>query len=157
MTIKMLDNPTAAIQEYIKTLTPPLEREAIYRHFRALDSTITRGDISRALRDAGFAAKRMRGGDTSSGVCQRWVRVESKLEEQEPEKTEPKTTEQIIEDVETRNDKNSDLNTRLLESLKISRDLKAEMLARQREALVSMARQVLSLLGDDYEQQRYKP
>lgn len=148
-----------AIVDYVKSLNSDIvEREAIFRHMREVDPEISHADVSSALRSLGYAAKRMKGSNPS-GICSRWVR-ESKVEEPaeaEAEKTEPKSTEQIIDEVEERNEKNSSLNARLLESLKVSRDLKDAIMQRQREALVSMARQVLSLFGDDYEQQRYKP
>ena len=146
------------IHSYIKSLTPPLSRDAIYREMVKQDASITRGTISKALKELGYTAKPMKvqGG---CGVAHLWIPrdFETKQPEPEPEKAEPKSTEQIIDEVEERNEKNSSLNARLLESLKVSRDLKDAIMQKQREALVSMARQVLSLFGDSYEQQRYKP
>lgn len=146
------------IHGYIKSLTPPLSRDAIYRELVKQDASITRGDITKALKELGYTVKtrKVQGG---CGVAHLWMpsRQEPEQSESEPEKAEPKSTEQIIDEVEERNEQNSSLNARLLESLKVSRDLKDAIMQRQREALVSMARQVLSLFGDDYEQQRYKP
>lgn len=147
------------VHGYIKSLTPPLSRDAIYRELVKQDASITRGTISSALKELGYTAKSMKvqGG---CGVAHLWIPRDFETKQPEPaeaENPEPKSTEQIIDEVEERNEKNSSLNARLLESLKVSRDLKDEIMQRQREALVSMARQVLSLFGDNYEQQRYKP
>lgn len=136
------------IHGYISTLTPPLSRDIIYRELVQQDATITRGTVTKALKELGFTTIRSKS-PTGCGICHVWVK-------QEPE-TEPKSTEQIIGEVEERNEQTTTLNARLLETLNVSRGLKAEMIARQREALVSMARQVLSLFGDEYEQQRYRP
>lgn len=146
-----------AIADYVKSLNSDIvEREAIFRHMREVDPEISHADVSNALRSLGYVAKRMKGSNPS-GICSRWVRESNTEEPQPDEPNEPKSTEQVIDEVEERNERNISLNARLLESLKVSRDLKEELMKRQREALVSMARQVLSLFGDDYEQQRYKP
>lgn len=147
------------IHGYIQSLTPPLSRDVIYRELVQQDATITRCTVTKALRDLGYTTKRSKTA-TGCGICHLWVKPEDDLVEPAepvPEKIEPKSTEQIIGEVEERNEANNALNARLLESLKVSRGLKEEIMQRQRDALVSMARQVLSLFGDAYEQQRYKP
>lgn len=151
------------IHGYIRSLTPPLSRDAIYRELVKLDATITRGDITRALKELGYTAKtrKVQGG---CGVAHLWIpsRQEPEKEqeqEQKQEQDEPKerTTEDVVNDVEARNATNVELNRRLLETLQISRNLKQEMMEKQVNALVSMARMILAIHGDSYEQQRYKP
>lgn len=150
------------IHGYIRSLTPPLSRDAIYRELVKQDATLTRREVSNALKELGFVARNRKA--AHGRVAHLWIPCDAETKQPEPaeveaeaEKTKPKSTEQIIEDVEERNEQTTTLNARLLESLKVSRDLKEELMKRQREALVSMARQVLSLFGDDYEQQRYRP
>lgn len=143
------------IYDHISSLTPPLSREDIYNDLVRRDATITRGTVTKALKDLGYTTKRSKS-TTGCGICHLWVKPEPEAEA-EPEKTEPKSTEQIIEDVEERNEQNNAINTRLLETLQISRNLKQEMMEKQVDALVSMARMILAIHGDNYEQQRYRP
>lgn len=148
-----------SIVEYIKSLNSDVvEREAIFRHMREVDPEISHADVSSALRSLGYAAKRMKGSNPS-GICSRWVRESNTEEPQPDEPNEPKgrTTEEVVSDVEARNATNIELNRRLLETLQISRNLKQEMMEKQVNALVSMARMILAIHGDSYEQQRYKP
>lgn len=145
-----------AIVDYVKSLNSNIvEREAIFRHMREVDPEISHADVSSALRYLGYVAKRMKG-STPSGICSRWVResnVESNVEE--AEKAEPKSTEQVIEDVEERNERTTSLNAKLLETLNVSRGLKAEMIARQQAVLVDMARRILGLYGSEKERKAY--
>ena len=138
---------------YIKSLTPPLSRDAIYRDLVQQDATITRKDITCALKELGFTAKtrKVQGG---CGVGHVWIPPRQEPE-QEPEKAEPKSTAQIIEDVEERNEHTTSLNAKLLETLNVSRGLKAEMIARQQEVLVDMARRILGLYGSEKERRAY--
>lgn len=148
------------IYDHISSLTPPLSREDIYNDLVRRDATITRGTVTKALKDLGYTTKRSKS-TTGCGICHVWVKPEHEPEkaeqEQEPEKVEPKSTEQIIGEVEERNEANNALNARLLETLQISRNLKQEMMEKQVDALVSMARMILAIHGDSYEQQRYRP
>jgi len=148
-----------AIVDYVKSLNSNIvEREAIFRHMREVDPEISHADVSAALRSLGYVAKRMKGSNPS-GICSRWVRESNTEEPQPDELNEPKgrTTEEVVSDVEARNATNIELNRRLLETLQISRNLKQEMMEKQVNALVSMARMILAIHGDSYEQQRYKP
>lgn len=144
------------VHGYIKSLTPPLSRDAIYREMVKQDASITRGTISSALKELGYTAKPMRvqGG---CGVAHLWIPrdFETKQSEPEPEKAEPKSTEQIIDEVEERNEHTTSLNAKLLETLNVSRGLKAEMIARQQEVLVDMARRILGLYGSEKERKAY--
>lgn len=130
-----MESKEAMIVEYIKTLTPPLEREAIFKHFREVDSMITRGTISRALREAGYVAKRMRGGDTPSGVCQRWVK-----KEQEPEKTEDTSGGSVeIRRVTETNASLDEERMQLVELVQKSVKLRKEVKEQQKQLLMEMA------------------
>lgn len=144
------------IHGYITSLTPPISRDTVYRELVKQDATITRGDITRALKELGYTAKSMKvqGG---CGVAHLWMpsRQEPEQPEPEPEKAEPKSTEQIIEDVEERNEHTTSLNAKLLETLNVSRGLKAEMIARQQEVLLDMSRRILGLYGTEKERKAY--
>lgn len=142
MTTEGLDSRESTIVDYIRTLTPPLERNDIYRHLKETDSTITRGDISRALRDLGFVAKRMRG-DTPSGVCQRWVRTESK--------DSAKERVSVSNEVMRVTDTNASLNDergKLLELVQRSVQLKKDIREQQKQLLLEMSALVQSMYGD---------
>lgn len=146
------------IYDHINALTPPLSREDIYNDLVRRDATITRGTVTKALKDLGYTTKRSKSA-TGCGICHVWVKPEHEPEPEktEPKSTEPKSTEQIIGEVEERNEQTTTLNARLLETLQISRNLKQEMMEKQVGALVSMARMILAIHGDSYEQQRYRP
>ena len=143
------------IHGYIKSLTPPLSRDAIYRELVKQDATLTRREVSNALKELGFVARNRKA--PHGRVAHLWIPrdFETKQPEPEPEKAEPKSTEQIIEDVEERNEHTTSLNAKLLETLNVSRGLKAEMIARQQEVLVDMARRILGLYGSEKERKAY--
>lgn len=142
------------IHSYIKSLTPPLSRDAIYRELVKQDPTLTRREVSNALKELGFVAKNRKA--PHGRVAHLWI-PPSQEPEQEPEQGEPKerTTEDVVSDVEARNAANSEINRRLLETLQISRSLKQEMMEKQVDALVSMARMILAIHGTDDEKRRY--
>lgn len=145
MTTEALDSRESTIVDYIRTLTPPLSRDSIYRHLREMDSTITRGDISRALRDMGFVAKRMRG-DTPSGVCQRWVRMESKDSAKEREGSASVSSE-VMRVTET-NANLTDERGKLVELVQRSVQLKKDIREQQKQLLLEMSALVQSMYGD---------
>lgn len=82
---------------------------------------------------------------------------EAVYDAEKTEDTEAKTrsTADAVSDVEARNAANIEMNRRLLETLQISRNLKQEMMERQVDALVSMARMILAIHGTDDEKRRY--
>lgn len=78
-----------------------------------------------------------------------------KTEETEDTRAKSRSTADAVSDVEARNAANIEMNRRLLETLQISRNLKQEMMERQVDALVSMARMILAIHGTDDEKRRY--
>lgn len=78
-----------------------------------------------------------------------------KTEDTEETKAKTRSTADAVSDVEARNAANIEMNRRLLETLQISRNLKQEMMERQVDALVSMARMILAIHGTDDEKRRY--
>ena len=76
-------------------------------------------------------------------------------EKTEDTKAKTRSTADAVSDVEARNAANIEMNRRLLETLQISRNLKQEMMERQVDALVSMARMILAIHGTDDEKRRY--
>lgn len=56
----MATNTMDSIKAYIQTLTQPIERDAIYRHFLTKDDTITRGDVTKALKEMGYVTTRVK-------------------------------------------------------------------------------------------------
>lgn len=146
-----MESKEAMIVEYIKTLTPPLEREAIFKHFSEADSTMTRGDISRILRDMGYVSKRMRG-DTASGVCQRWIKQEPAPEpEQKPEKTEADESPEIRRVMNTCANL-TDENMRLVELVQKSVKLRKEIREQQKQLLLEMSQLVQVMYGGEDEE-----
>ena len=78
-----------------------------------------------------------------------------KTEDTEDTKAKTRSSADAVSDVEARNAANIEMNRRLLETLQISRNLKQEMMERQVDALVSMARMILAIHGTDDEKRRY--
>ena len=78
-----------------------------------------------------------------------------KTEETEDTKAKTRSTDDVVSDVEARNATNVEMNRRLLETIQISRNLRQEMMERQVEALVSMARMILAIHGNEDEKRRY--
>ena len=73
------------------------------------------------------------------------------------EDTEAKTrsTADALRDVDAQNAVNAELSAKLFESLNRSRSLKEELLQRQRETLLELARRILGLYGSEKERREY--
>lgn len=144
-----------SIKAYILTLTQPIERDAIYRHFLTKDDTITRGDVTKALKEMGFVTTRVKV-SSGCGIALRWVKTDEDVKD-ETSCSEPKvrTTEDAIEEAENKNERMTSANARLLETLSVSRGLREEMIARQQDCLIEMARRILGLYGSDKERKTY--
>ncbi len=156
----MTDND---IREYIEGCEQPIFMKDVLSELREDDPTVSFKRVARILREMGFENHCRKNVQNVAGRGSSWTREnavrtcgdETKQPETEPEKTEPKSTEQIIEDVEERNEHTTSLNAKLLETLNVSRGLKAEMIARQQEVLVDMARRILGLYGSEKERKVY--
>ena len=78
-----------------------------------------------------------------------------KTEDTEDTKAKTRSTADALRDVEEQNSVNAELSAKLLESLNRSRSLKEELMRRQREALLELARRILGLYGSEKERREY--
>ena len=78
-----------------------------------------------------------------------------KTEDTEDTKAKTRSTADALRDVDAQNSVNAELSAKLLESLNRSRSLKEELMRRQREALLELARRILGLYGSEKERREY--
>ena len=78
-----------------------------------------------------------------------------KTEDTEDTKAKTRSTADALRDVDAQNVANAELSARLFESLNRSRSLKEELMQRQREALLELARRILGLYGSEKERREY--
>ena len=78
-----------------------------------------------------------------------------KTEYTEDTKAKTRSTADALRDVDAQNAVNAELSARLFESLNRSRSLKEELMQRQREALLELARRILGLYGSEKERREY--
>ena len=78
-----------------------------------------------------------------------------KTEDTEDTKAKTRSTADALHDVDAQNAANAELSNRLLASLNRSRSLKEELMQRQREALLELARRILGLYGSEKERREY--
>lgn len=78
-----------------------------------------------------------------------------KTEDTEDTKAKPRSTADALRDVDAQNAVNAELSKRLFVSLNRSRSLKEELMQRQREALLELARRILGLYGSEKERREY--
>ena len=78
-----------------------------------------------------------------------------KTEYTEDTKAKTRSTADALRDVDAQNAVNADLSAKLFESLNRSRSLKEELMQRQREALLELARRILGLYGSEKERREY--
>lgn len=81
--------------------------------------------------------------------------TEEQEEQEEQDAPKVRSTEDVVSEVEERNAANIAMNAKLLETLNVSRGLRAEMIARQQEVLIEMARRILGLYGSEKERKVY--
>lgn len=70
-------------------------------------------------------------------------------------KAKTRSTSDALRDVNAQNASNAELSAKLFESLNRSRSLKEELMQRQREALLELARRILGLYGSEKERKTY--
>ena len=70
-------------------------------------------------------------------------------------KAKTRSTADALRDVDAQNAENAELSARLFESLNRSRSLKEELMQRQRETLLELARRILGLYGSEKERREY--
>ena len=78
-----------------------------------------------------------------------------KTEDTEDTKAKTRSTADALRDVDAQNAVNSELSAKLFESLNRSRSLKEELMRRQQEALLELARRILGLYGSEKERREY--
>ena len=70
-------------------------------------------------------------------------------------KAKTRSTADALRDVDAQNAVNAELSAKLFESLNRSRSLKEELMQRQRETLLELARRILGLYGSEKERREY--
>lgn len=78
-----------------------------------------------------------------------------KTEDTEDTKAKTRSTADALRDVDAQNAVNAKISAKLFESLNRSRSLKEELMQRQREALLELARRILGLYGSEKERREY--
>ena len=78
-----------------------------------------------------------------------------KTEDTEDTKAKTRSTADALRDVDAQNAVNAELSAKLFESLNRSRALKDELMQRQRETLLELARRILGLYGSEKERREY--
>lgn len=78
-----------------------------------------------------------------------------KTEDTDDTKAKQRSTADALRDVDAQNAANAELSAKLFESLNRSRSLKEELMQRQREALLELARRILGLYGSEKERKTY--
>ena len=163
----MTDND---IRAYIEECEEPIFLRDVVSELREDDPTISFKHVARILREMGFENSLCKNVRNPKGKGSAWRRtgnavttsgeddeVDEVEEQDETEETEAKTrsTASALHDVDAQNEINAQLSARLFESLKTSRDLKEELMRRQQEALLELARRILGLYGSDKERKVY--
>ena len=78
-----------------------------------------------------------------------------KTEDTEDTKAKTRSTADALRDVNAQNAVNAEISAKLFESLNRSRSLKEELMRRQQEALLELARRILGLYGSEKERREY--
>lgn len=78
-----------------------------------------------------------------------------KTEDTEDTKAKTRSTADALRDVDAQNAVNAKISAKLFESLNRSRSLKEELMRRQQEALLELARRILGLYGSEKERKTY--
>lgn len=78
-----------------------------------------------------------------------------KTEDTEDTKAKTRSTADALRDVDAQNAVNAKISAKLFESLNRSRSLKEELMQRQRETLLELARRILGLYGSEKERREY--
>lgn len=76
-------------------------------------------------------------------------------ENTEDTKAKQRSTADALRDADAQNAVNAEISAKLFESLNRSRSLKEELMQRQREALLELARRILGLYGSEKERKTY--
>lgn len=161
----MTDND---IREFIEECEEPLFMKDVLSELRADDPTVSQKRVARIMREVGFENRPCKNARNPRGKGSAWFRtgntvttdddeVDDTDEVDEVDETEAKTrsTADALNDVDAQNAVNAELSAKLFESLKTSRSLKEELMRRQQEALLELARRILGLYGSEKERRAY--
>ena len=157
------------IRAYIEACDEPIILRDLVSELTSKDPTISWKRVTRLMREMGYENRLCKNALNPKGKGSIWTRgdavttsgeddeVDEVEEQDETEETEAKTrsTASALHDVDAQNAVNAELSARLFESLKTSRDLKEELMRRQQEALLELARRILGLYGSDKERKVY--
>ena len=177
----MTDND---IRDYIDGLEEPIFLKDVVSELTSKDPTISWKRVTRLMREMGFENKLCKNALNPKGKGAIWTRVNAvptddddevdddfddevdeddendvydaeKTENTEGTKAKTRSTADALHDVDAQNAVNAELSARLFESLNRSRSLKEELMQRQREALLELARRILGLYGSEKERREY--
>ena len=165
----MTDND---IRAYIEECEEPIFLRDVVSELREDDPTTTFKRVARILREMGFENGLCKNVRNPKGKGSAWRRTgnagttsgeddddeiddDDEVEEQDETEAKTRSTADALQDVNAQNAVNAELSARLFESLKTSRDLKEELMRRQQEALLELARRILGLYGSDKERRAY--
>lgn len=159
----MTDND---IREYIEGLEQPIFMKDVLSELRETDPTVSFKRVARILRDTGFENRPCKNVRNPKGKGSAWFRTgngfstcgeddDDEVDETEETEEKPRSTADALNDVDAQNEVNARLSAKLFESLKTSRDLKEELMRRQQEALLELARRILGLYGSEKERKVY--
>ena len=177
----MTDND---IRDYIDCLEEPIFLKDVVSELTSKDPTVSWKRVTRLMREMGFENKLCKNALNPRGKGSVWTRVNAvatcgeddevdevddevdefdeddvydaeKTEDTEDTKAKTRSTADALHDVDAQNAVNAELSARLFESLNRSRSLKEELMQRQREALLELARRILGLYGSEKERREY--
>lgn len=154
----MLDSD---IREYIEGCEQPIIMKDVLNELREDDPTVSFKRVARILRDMGFENHCRKSTRNVAGRGSSWTRettataCESGEDETEEVEEKPRSTADALNDVDAQNETNARLSAKLFESLQTSRSLKEELMRRQQDALLELARRILGLYGSERERRTY--
>ena len=178
----MTDND---IRDYIDGLEEPIFLKDVVSELTSKDPTISWKRVTRLMREMGFENKLCKNALNPKGKGAIWTRVNAvptdddddevdddfddevdeddendvydaeKTENTEGTKAKTRSTADALHDVDAQNAVNAELSAKLFESLNRSRSLKEELMQRQRETLLELARRILGLYGSEKERREY--
>lgn len=153
----MTDND---IRDFIEGCEQPIIMKDVLNELREDDPTVSFKRVARILRDMGFENHCRKSTRNLAGRGSSWTRENTPVRESDEDETEeteekPRSTADALSDVDAQNETNARLSAKLFESLQTSRSLKEELMRRQQEALLELARRILGLYGSERERRTY--
>ena len=177
----MTDND---IRDYIEGLDEHIFLKDVVSELMAKDPTISWKRVTRLMREMGFENKVRKNALNGKGKGSVWSRVNAvptcgdddeadedddeadevdendvydaeKTEVTKDTKARARSAADALRDVSAKNDADSGLLQRLFASLNRSRSLKEELMMRQQEMLLELARRILGLYGSEKERREY--